>query len=131
MKNTTNQANEKKLEKNLTQEELDFYDKKADSLRANGVSKVHAVVQINPDTLERTVCYLNEPNYITKIRVMDKAITVGAYTAADELREACLLKEASDPITYGESAECDRYKMGVVDYCLTMVTRLQNQYKKK
>jgi hypothetical protein len=120
------------LKPELTEEEIKAYDDRAEELaKQKGVSKVHPVVQIDPDTLERKVCYLSEPNYLTKIRVMDKATTIGIYTAADELREACLLREASDPITYGEAPECDRYKLGATDYALTMVTRLQNQFKKK
>lgn len=116
----------------LSEEETAEYDQKAEALaKANNVSKVHPIVQIDPETLSRHVCYLKEPNYLTKIRVMDKATTIGVYTAADELREACLIREASDSITYGEAPECDRYKMGVTDYALTMVTRLQNQFKKK
>lgn len=116
----------------LSDEEIADYAAVADSLaKKEGVSKVHPVVQIDPETLNRHVCYLREPNYSTKIRVMDKATTLGVYTAADELRMGCLIKDASDPITYGESPECDRYKMGVTDYALTMVTRLQNQFKKK
>lgn len=116
----------------LSDEETAAYQAKADHLaEEKKVSKVHVVVQIDPETLDRKVCFLTEPNYPTKIRVMDKAVTLGAYTAADELRESCQIKEASDPITYGESPECDRYKMGVTDYCLTMVNRLQNQFKKK
>lgn len=123
---------EKKLTSALTDEEIAKYDVRAAELaKAKSISKVHPVVQIDPDTLERKVCYLSEPNYLTKIRVMDKATTIGIYTAADELREACLIKEASDPITYGDAPECDRYKLGVTDYALTMVTRLQNQFKKK
>lgn len=118
--------------KELSEEEIAEYEAKAVALaKKEIVSKVHPVVQIDPETLGRHVCYLKEPNYSTKIRVMDKATTLGIYTAADELREACIIKEASDPITYGDSPECDRYKMGATDYAITMVTRLQNQFKKK
>lgn len=126
-------AEEKKIDRSvLSDEEIAEYNDKAEALaKGHNVSKVHPVVQIEPETLDRHVCYLKEPNYLTKIRVMDKATTVGVYTAADELREACLIREASDSITYGEAPECDRFKMGVTDYALTMVTRLQNQFKKK
>lgn len=118
--------------KELSDEEIAAYQAKAEALaKEKNVSKVHPVVQIDPETYERKVCYLSEPNYLTKIRVMDKATTLGIYTAADELREACLIREASDAITYGESPECDRYKLGITDYALTIVTRLQNQFKKK
>lgn len=116
----------------LSDEEISEYRSCAKNLEKQlSVSEVHVVVQIDPDTLERKVCYLREPNYVTKIRVMDKATTLGVYTAADELREISVIKESSDAITYGESPECDRYKLGVVDYCLGMVSRLQNQFKKK
>ena len=116
----------------LTEQEIQEYQDKADALaREKGVSKVHPIVQIDPDTLERKVCYLSEPNYVTKLTVMDKAITVGPYIAGEELRQACVIKESSDTITYGDSPECDRYKLGVVDYAILMVKRLQNQFKKK
>lgn len=130
---TENTATEAKVDLTvLSDVELQAYEQRAVELaRSNNVSKVHPVVQIEPETLKRYVCYLKEPNYSTKIRVMDKAATLGVYTAADELREACLISEASDPITYGDAPECDRFKMGVTDYALTMVTRLQNQFKKK
>ena len=129
----TNEETAPKLDRTvLSEEEIAEYQQKAEALaNQKAVSKVHPVVQIDPDTLNRHVCYLTEPNYHTKIRVMDKATTLGVYTAADELREACLIRDASDPITYGDSPECDRYKLGVTDYALTMVTRLQNQFKKK
>jgi len=116
----------------LTEQEIQEYQEKADALaREKNVSKVHPIVQIDPDTLERKVCYLSEPNYVTKLTVMDKALTVGPYIAGEELRQACIIKEASDAITYGDSPECDRYKLGVVDYAILMVRRLQNQFKKK
>jgi hypothetical protein len=121
-----------KLTAELTDEEIQAYSDKADMLaKEKNISKVHPIVQINPDTLERKVCYISEPNYVTKLAVMDKSITVGPYIAGEELRQACLIKEASDPITYGDSPECDRYKLGVVDYCILMVKRLKNQFKKK
>ena len=119
-------------EKTLTEEEIKFYNDAAAALAVQkNVSKVHPVVQIDPDTLERKVCYLQEPNYLTKIRVMDKATTIGLFSAGEELRESCVIKESSDAITYGEGPESDRYKRGVVDECIKMVTRLQNQFKKK
>jgi hypothetical protein len=121
-----------KLPEELTTDEIKSYDEKAEALaKSLGVSKVHAVVQINPDTLQRSVCFLKEPNYITKIRVMDKAASIGIYSAAEELREMSVIRDHSDPITYSDHPESDKYKMGVVDYCLGMVNRLQNHFKKK
>ncbi len=116
----------------LTDEEIKFYAEKAEELaKQHNVSKVHPVVQFERVTFARKVCYLKEPNYLTKIRVMDKATSLGVYTAAEELRELSVIKEESDPITYSESFESDDYKLGIVDYCLSMVQRLQNQFKKK
>lgn len=122
-----------KLTFELTDKELEQYDELAGQYcrEISGCSKVHVVVQVDPDNFHRRACYLMEPNYLTKIRVMDKATTIGAYSAADELRVACTLKEKSHPLTYGEGPESDRYKLGIVDYCLGMVRRLENQFKKK
>lgn len=122
----------KKLSATLTDEENEEYSQKAEQLaKQYNVSKVHVVAQINPKTFQRFVCYLKEPNYVTKIRVMDKATTLGPFAAADELREACVIKEHSDSITYGESDECSPYKIGILDECLLMVNRYTNQFKKK
>lgn len=116
----------------LTEEEIQMYADKAEALaKEKGVSKVHVVVQINPETLERSACYLKEPNYPTKLAVLDKYVKLGIYLASDELREACVIREASDAITYGDSPECDRFKIGITDYCMGIITKLQNQFKKK
>lgn len=120
------------LSKTLTKKEIEFYSEEADRIAKSldGVSKVHPIVQIEPDTLIRRVCYLREPSYDTKIRVMDKSITIGFYSAAEELRQSCVIREHSDALTYGDSPDCDRYKMGVVDECLGLVKRLENHFKK-
>jgi hypothetical protein len=120
------------LSKTLTEEELLHYEKKASEICSTlqGCSKVHPIVMIVPGTLERKVCYLREPTYDTKIRVMDKSITIGFFSAGEELRQSCVIKEHSDSITYGDGPECDRFKMGVVDECVGMVRRLENQFKK-
>lgn len=116
----------------LSEDENKAYDDKAAHLAKElNVSKVHVVVQIDKETFERTVCYLKEPNYPTKINVLNKASQLGAWAAGDELREASVIKESSDARTYGESAECDAYKLGITEYCMGMVTRMTNQFKKK
>lgn len=121
-----------KLLPTLTEEEIKDYEERAEQIaKTKGLIKVHPVVLIDPGTFERKVCYLQEPNYITKVDIMDTASRIGPYKAGEELRELCVLKEESDAITYSDSPESDRYKMGVVDYCLTMISRLQNQFKKK
>lgn len=127
------QLKTEKLPAKLTEEEIEFYENKcAELARAKNVSKVHSVVMIDADNDNvRRVCYLTEPNYTTKIRVMDKATTLGVYTAADELREAITIRESSDPMTYGDGHESDKFKIGVCDECLKMVERMKNMFKKK
>lgn len=123
---------EHKLPAELTEAEHKHYQETANQIAATkNISKVHPVVLIDPDTLDRHVCYLSEPNYVTKISVMDKAVTIGIYRAAEELRELSVIRESSDAITYSDSPESDQYKLGVADYCLGMINRLQNQFKKK
>lgn len=122
----------KKLTPELTVAEIKMYDETAAELaKQKNVSKVHPVVQMDPVTFERKVCYIQEPNYITKVTVLNKATQTGPWIAADELRELATIKEASDAITFGESADCDRYKLGITEYCMGIVSRLQNQFKKK
>ena len=95
-----------------------------------GVSKVHVYVGIQPNTNERIVCYLREPNYLQKIAVMNKIATAGAYIAAEEMRENLTLKDESNYLTYGEGNECDAYKLGVVGFCLQLGEVIQNALKK-
>lgn len=120
------------LRDKLTQEEIDLYDAKSETLAKElNISQVHAVVFIHPTTKERAVCYLSEPNFTTKLAIMDKSLMLGVYQAGEELSRICLLKEQSDPCTYSEHPSCDNYRMGVIEYCLSMVSRFQNQLKKK
>ncbi len=118
----------------LTDDELKDYQARANELSKthNEGREVHPVVQIDKDrNFARFVCFLKEPNYTTKLRLMDKAATSGVYSAGDELRELCTIKEASDAITYSDAPESDRFKLGVVDFAIGMVNRLTNQFKKK
>jgi hypothetical protein len=62
---------------------------------------------------------------------MDKALMLGVYQAGEELMRACVVKEHSDSVTYSEHPSSDEYRMGVIDYCLLMINRYQNQFKKK
>lgn len=121
-----------KLPGELTDEEFKFYNDECARLAIkHGVSKVHSVVSFDKETNKRRVCYLKEPNYDTKILIMDKAMTIGVYSAANSLRIACVLKEESDPITYGDSPECDSYKLAATDESLLMTNRVIDQFKKK
>ena len=116
----------------LSEQEIQQYEDKCVVLaKENNVPKVHACVIITPDTLERQVCYIKEPNFVTKINVLNKMTTLGVYPGANELREACIIKEASSPLTYGESPECDPYKIGVVNFCMGIITTYQSILDKK
>lgn len=122
----------KKLPEELTPAEEKEIDAKCEDLaKKHNCSKVHAVVFIDKDTRVRTFCFLKEPNFPTKISVMDKMAAVGIYNAAEELREATVLKTESDAITYGDNPECDDFKMGVVQFCVKVIRMKENVYKKK
>lgn len=121
-----------KLPSQLTEEEKTQYNDTADQLaKTLNVTKVHVFVSIHPETQNRAVCYLKEPNFVTKIAMMDKASQMGAWMAANELREIITIKESSDALTYSESPESDAYKMGVNEYCMGIVNRFQDRFKKK
>lgn len=137
---TTNQTNDQHTGENspvvlsseLTAEEQKQYQDKADQLAKEGnFTKVHTVVFIHPETKERSVAYLSEPNFATKLAIMDKSVMLGIYQAGEELMRICMIKESSDPIMYSEHPSSDEYRMGVIDYCLTMINRFKNKLKKK
>jgi hypothetical protein len=116
----------------LTAEEKQGYDDKCIALATQyNVPVVHCCVIITPVTFERCVCYLKEPNFMTKLTTLSKMTRSGIQLAANELREACLIKEVSDPITYGESWECDPYKIGVVNFCMGLIDAYNNVFDKK
>lgn len=122
------------LTEQLTQEELDFYQQKADTLSVQPTvnAKVYPVIFITPVTLDRVEAYLKEPKYVVKIRITDKISQLGIASAMDELRELCTIKEDSNPLTYGEGPECDRFKLGLVNFCSENLMKSSiNQHKKK
>lgn len=122
----------KKPGPDLTELEIKDYDKRCEDLaKKYGISKVHACVFIEPDSNRRVPAFLKEPNFPTKITVLDKVTTVGIYNASVLLMEATILKEDSDPLTYGEAPECDDYKIGVVNFCIGLIRTKENVYKKK
>lgn len=116
----------------LTPEEIQTYNDKCEVLaKEYNVSKVHACVIVTPVTFERQVCYIKEPNYPTKLNVAAKMTNVSYQHGGDELRQACTIKEASSPLTYGESSDCDPYKMGVTNFCMGLITAYNNVLDKK
>lgn len=130
MEDTTNQ--QVVWTKDLTPEELDHYRQRAEELaRKYNVSKVHVYVGIEPNTNERVVGYLKEPNYMQKLFAMDKISSVGIFAAGDELREALTLKEESDPRTYEASSLNDSYRLGMTGTCVPIIEVIKNSFKKK
>lgn len=122
----------------LSPEEIQEYSNKAKEILNNWNSlneakpyEIYPVVLIEPENNERIVAFIKEPNYLLKLKIMDKSFTQGLYSAADELRELCILKDKSDPRTYSDEPQNDKYKLGVTDFCITLVKRSSNQYKKK
>lgn len=116
----------------LTDDEIQAYNDKCEALaKEHNVSKVHACVIITPVTFERQVCFIKEPNFPTKLNVAAKMTQVSYQHGADELREACTLKQVSSPLTYGETPECDPYKMGVMNFCMGLITAYNNVLDKK
>lgn len=116
----------------LTPKEIEGYEAEAVELaKKHKVSKVHVYVGIDPETDERVVGFLKEPNYLQKIVTLDKIATVGIFVAGDELRETITLREESDPRTYNDTPDCDNYRLGMVGTCVPIVNVIQNSFKKK
>jgi hypothetical protein len=116
----------------LTPEEVTAFETKATEIaKERGVPKVHPVVFIQPITFKRIVAYLRQPTFSEKLFAMDQALTAGVYMSANNLAELLLIREHSDALCVAESTESDDVKMGIVDYCMGLVSRYQNQFAKK
>jgi hypothetical protein len=120
------------LSKNLTPEEIaEFEAIAAELAKKYSVPKVHLHIGINPATNERVVAYLKEPIFVQKIYILDKVASVGMFSAANNLLEAVILKEESDPKTYEDYPANDDYRLGVVGTCVEIIEVVKNSYKKK
>lgn len=116
----------------LSEEEIAAYDERCIEIaKRENVSKVHCCVIVTPVTFERRACFIREPNFPTKVNVLGKMTEIGYHHGANELREACTIKDASDPLTYGESPECDPYKIGVINFCMGLIRAYNNVLDKK
>jgi hypothetical protein len=103
---------------------------KADELTGQLGVQVHPMVFLDPDTNEQIIGFIQEPNRITKLRVMDKGMTE-PITAAAECLEAILIKDASDPRIWSEKPEHDKIYMGAVMAAYETIKVSVNQFKKK
>lgn len=123
---------ETELTKEISQEEMNGYEAKAIEIAKKiGAKKVHVYIGLDPETNERVIGYLKEPNYLQKLYAMDKISSVGPFTAGDELRQAITLTEESDTRTYGASSDCDEYKLGMTGRCIAMINVANDNFKKK
>lgn len=120
------------LSSEISAEEMAAFEAKAAELAVKyKCSKVHVYVGLEPETNERIIAYFKEPSYLQKILAMDKIATVGVFMAGDELRSALVLTEESDPRTYGNTSNCDIYKLGLTSACVPIIEMAANQFKKK
>ena len=113
------------------QERAEIEAKCLELAKEKKVAKVHPYVAIRPEDGERIIAYVSEPNYQTKLHLMDKAVALGQHAAAEEYREMCLIREASHPLTYANTPDADPYKLGVVAKCLETITMVMDVFKKK
>jgi hypothetical protein len=92
--------------------------------------KVHVCVQLDEEGNE-VISYVKEPDYMSKLALMDKAGQIGMHMAGEELRALFQLKEESDRRTYSDKWEDEKYKLGVAQFCLSIIEIALNQFKKK
>ena len=101
----------------------------ADELSQREGCKVHPLIFMASET-EQVIGYLKEPPRHVKLRVMDKGLTSPA-TAASEVVEAYLIKDASNKRIWDENSENDRYYLGATMEAYNMINMAVNQFKKK
>ena len=102
---------------------------KADELSTREGCKVHPLV-FKDEADANVVGFIKEPPRHVKLRVMDKGLTSPA-TAAAEVVDAFLLKDASDVRIWDEKPENDKYYLGATMEAYNMINMAVNQFKKK
>jgi hypothetical protein len=101
----------------------------ADELSQREGCKVHPLIFMASND-EQVIGFLKEPPRHVKLRVMDKGLTSPA-TAASEVVEAYLIKDASDSKIWDENPENDRYYLGATMEAYNLINMAVNQFKKK
>lgn len=116
----------------LTEEETKYYEDKCLELAEKyKVSKVYCCVMIKADeTRERIYAYFHEPNFLTKLSLIDVANRDGTRIAANQLRELTLLRDESHPIMVIENSANDRYQLGAAEFCIGIIDISRNELKK-
>ncbi len=112
---------------NMTNEEIEA---KAVELGVKHGCKVFPIVFKDVNGGDDVVGYIQEPPRFVKMRVMDKGLTQ-PISAASEVVDAYLIKEASDPRIFSEAPENDVYYIGATMEAYSLVKMAVNQFKKK
>lgn len=116
------------MNKFTNNEEVQKY---AEALKERLGVKVHPLVfKIDEHDTELVVGFMREPNRMVKMRVLDKSI-LSPMTAAEEMLQAILIKEESDPRIYSEDPEFDKLYIGAVMRASEIIKFSQQLYKKK
>lgn len=100
--------------------------KKANELSEKFSCKVTPIVFHDEEKDEDVIGYIKEPNRMTKLRVMDKAIN-SPITAASELFDSIVITEESDPRFFSD----DKYYIGGTMEAFKTVEIAVNTFKKK
>lgn len=120
------------LSEKLTPEEVAFIESECERIASElKCGKVHACVQIyKTKGNERVISYIQEPNYPTQLYLLDKAAELGAHQASENMRELCLIREASHALTYMDTVEASKFKVGVVRFCMNLIKVVNDELKK-
>jgi hypothetical protein len=110
----------------LTQEEIEA---KASELKEQLKVDVHPLV-FQTGEGDQVVGYIKEPDRMVKLRVLDKGM-ISPVSAAAELFEVIMIKDASDPRIWGEKPEFDKFYLGAVIACYDLIKLSVNTFKKK
>lgn len=120
---------EQKTALELKKEEI---DKKAEELSVKYATKVHAFMfKGDKSDDDFVIGYMKEPARIVKSRAIDKMHQGMTFSVGDEVVEACLIKEESDPRITSELSENDNYALGATKFAGELIKFSVDQLKKK
>lgn len=105
-------------------------EQKAADLSAKMGVKVLPIIFKDGENDEYVVGYIKEPNRMVKAAILDKSLT-GQFSAAAELLNVVIIKEASDPRITSEASENDKYFFAAALEAFSFITISSNLLKKK
>lgn len=104
---------------------------KAEVLSKRENAKVTPILfYMNGNFSDPIIGFLKAPSRLAKVKIMDKSDQVGAYSAAAEALEFCLLKADSDMRLISEAPEYDDIYMGALIAAQGLINASINQIKK-